>query len=236
MREPVDIDEKEYREWRTEREEAEKKNPFENIFEPSKARDYVRGSDFRSYLNCARILYWNVHNPLPRRVYLNKSTFGAIRKHEIIQERLEDRGWHGEFEPKRRLPRYDIMGVGHMDALSPTEQFFIELKHNKPVKADELQGAWYQHIHPMDPMPVMVYRNRVNILYDMSSFVNKYIPRVVGVIQHPEILPPKHPSFPKCRGTCDYAPRCGRPRRVRMHDGTPPEWVEFFKAIGAWRG
>lgn len=240
MKEPVDFEEGEYQEWKAERiaREAPKRNPFENLLErpQRKPRTYVSGSDFRSYLSCARILFWNVHDPLPRRVYHNKGTFEAIVRHEVIQERLEARGWHGEYEPRRWLPFYEIQGLGHMDALSPSETYFLEIKHNRPVAADELQASWYQYIHIKSPEIVLLYRDQVKVLPDLGSFVAKYLPRVIGVVQHPEALPPRHPNFPLCRGTCDYGPRCGRDRKVRMHQGTPPEWIEFFKKIGAWRG
>ncbi len=235
MAEKVEVDEDEYQDWRA-KQVAKQKTPLDILMEGGvKPRTYVRGSDFRSYLSCARILYWNVHAPVLRRVYLNKSTFGAIKKHELIQERLEVLGWQGEFEPKTRLPKYDLDGVGHIDVLSPSQTFFIEIKHNRPSEADELQCAWYQYSHPNNPTIVILYRTRVVIIPDHSKFIHKYIPRVCGVIKNKDIVPPKHPNFPKCRGTCDYADRCDRKKRVVMHNGTPPEWIEYFKKIGAWR-
>lgn len=234
MAEKVDVDEDEYQEWRA-KQVAKQKTPLQQLLEGVKPRDHVRGSDFRSYLNCARIHYWNVHKPVLRKIYLNKGTFGAIKKHELIQERLEDLGWFGEFEPTKYLYDYDLNGTGHVDVLSPSGTFFLEIKHNKPSPADELQAAWYQYLLPGFPMIVILYRTRVTIIPSLSKFLQKYIPRVCGVIKHPEILPPKHPNFPLCRGTCDYANRCERNKRVTMHQGTPPEWIEFFKAIGAWR-
>lgn len=240
MDEKIDVDEDEYFKWKQREQDKAKQRDLQRtrlmlegkIAEP---RKYVRGSDFRSYLSCARILYWNIHNPKLRKVYLNKSTFGAIKKHELIQERLEERGWYGEFEPTLYLPKYDLQGVGHVDVLSPSEKFFIEIKHNQPSNADELQCAWYQYSLEGTPTIVILYRTRVVIIPDHTRFIQKYIPRVCGVIKHREVLPPLHPSFPKCKGTCDYAERCGRQRRVTMHSGTPKEWIDYFKAIGAWR-
>lgn len=233
MSEPVDIDEDEYQKWKATK-QKQHKTPLKNLLKEKGPRDYVSGSDFRNYLSCARILFWETHAPLQRKVYINKSTFRAIKKHELIQERLESKGWYGEFEPKRYLSDYKIQGLGHVDCLSPSGTFFIEIKHNQPADSDELQAAWYQYILEDIPTIVMLYRMRVNIIPNHSAYINKYIPRVVGTIQH-NILPPLHPSFPKCRGTCDYAARCGRERRVAMHQGTPPEWINYFKAIGAWR-
>ena len=233
MAEKIEIDEDEYQEWKA-KQIAKQKTPLQQLMEGVEPRTYVRGSDFRSYLSCARIHYWNVHKPVLRKVYLNKGTYGAIMKHELIQERLEERGWQGEFAPKMRLPQYDLDGVGHIDVLSPSQTFFIEIKHNAPSEADELQCAWYQYSHPNHPTIVILYRTRVVIIPDHSRFIQKYIPRVCGIIKHPEVLPPLHPRFPKCKGTCDYADRCGRNKRVPMHNGTPPEWIEFFKKIGSW--
>ena len=233
MAEKIEVDEDEYQKWRA-AQVAKQKTPLDQLMEGVKPRDYVRGSDFRSYLSCARIHYWNVHNPVLRKTYLNKSTYGAILKHELIQERLEERGWQGEFAPKMRLPQYDLDGIGHMDALSPSQTFFLEIKHNRPSEADELQCAWYQYSHPMKPTIVILYRTRVVIIPNHSKFIQKYIPRVCGVIKHPEVVPPLHPNFPRCKGTCDYADRCGRNKRVQMHQGTPVEWIEYFKQIGAW--
>lgn len=239
MAEHIEVDEDEYFKWKQREQERVKERDRKKtllalegkIAEP---RDYVRGSDFRSYLKCARILYWNVHNPKLRKVYLNKSTFGAVKKHQLIQERLEEKGWYGEFEPTRYLPEYHLNGIGHVDILSPSGTFFIEIKHNRPSEADELQCAWYQYSLEGTPTIVILYRTRVVIVPDHTRFIQKYIPRVCGVIKN-NILPPKHPNFPKCVGTCDYAERCGRARRVPMHNGTPVEWINYFKKIGAWR-
>lgn len=235
MAEPVDVDEDEYQDWKA-KELSKIKSPLQQLTDGVKPRTYVRGSDFRSYLSCARILYWNVHKPrIQRNRYINKGIFGAIKKHELIQERLEEKGWYGEFEPTMDLPEYGLSGIGHVDVLSPSGTFFVEIKHNKPSEADELQCAWYQYSLPGRPTIVILYRNRVVIIPNHTRFIQKYIPRVCGVIKHPEILPPKHPNFPKCRGTCDYADRCGRKKRVPMHNGTPDEWINYFKAIGAWK-
>lgn len=233
MAEKITIDEGEYQKWKAEK-IRKGKRPLKALLEKPKARSWVSGSDFRSYLNCARILYWNVHDPVLRKVYINRGTFQAIKKHDLIQERLEERGWYGEFEPKRYLPSYGIQGLGHVDCLSPGGTFFLEIKHNRPVNADELQAAWYQYILDGTPTIVMLYRDRVNVIPDHTRYILKYIPRVLGTITH-DVLPPLHPNFPLCRGTCDYASRCGRAKRVQMHQGTPDEWREYFKAIGAWR-
>jgi len=233
MAEKIEVDEDDYQEWKA-KQIARQKTPLQQLMEGKKPRDYVRGSDFRSYLSCARILYWNVHKPVLQRRYINKGIYGAIMKHELIQERLEEKGWYGEFEPTRDLPEYGLRGIGHVDVLSPSGTFFVEIKHNKPSEADELQCAWYQYSLPGRPTIVILYRTRVVIIPNHTRFIEKYIPRVCGVIKHPEVLPPKHPNFPKCRGTCDYADRCGRAKRVVMHNGTPPDWIEYFKAIDAW--
>jgi len=233
MAEPVEVDNDEYQEWKVKKKE-EGKIQLKDLLKEPKKRDYVRGSDFRSYLSCARILFWNIHDPVIRQVYINKSTFIAIRKHEIIQERLEEKGWFGEFAPTRYLPKYNMKGRGHVDCLSPSKTFFLEIKHNRPVLADELQAAWYQYILDGEPKIVMLYRTRVTIIPNLSAYLHKYLPRVIGTIQH-NVLPPLHPNFPKCRGTCDYASRCGRKRRIQMHSGTPEEWRNYFKQIGAWR-
>ena len=232
MAEPVDVNEDEYQKWKTEK--AKQGKPSLKALLDKPKRTYVSGSDFRNYLSCARILYWNIHNPVQRKVYLNKGTFQAIKKHELIEERLESRGWYGEFEPKKHLPEYGLDGLGHVDCLSPSATFFLEIKHNMPFQADELQAAWYQYILEDIPKIVLVYRDQVKIIVDHSKYILKYIPRVCGTIVN-NVLPPLHPSYPRCKGTCDYATRCGRPRRVTMHQGTPKEWIEYFKAIGAWR-
>ena len=233
MAEPVEVDEDEYQEWKA-KQIAKQKTPLQQLMDGIKPRTYVRGSDFRSYLSCTRILYWNVHKPVLRKVYLNKGTFQAIRKHELIQERLEERGWFGEYEPIRYLPKYNLKGIGHVDVLSPNKNFFLEIKHNQPSDADELQCAWYQYSLDGLPAIVILYRTRIVIIPNHTKFIEKYIPRVCGVIQHKEVLPPKHPNFPKCKGTCDYADRCDRAKRVTMHNGTPTEWINYFKSIDAW--
>jgi len=233
MNEKVEVDHEEYLEWKAKRLE-ESKLDLKAILEGTPKRTYIRGSDFRSYLSCARILYYDTHHPKRRQVYINKGIYGAIKKHELIQSRLKKRGWTAEYAPKRYLNKYELDGVGHLDCVSPSMTFFMEMKHNKPSPADELQTAWYQYICDGTPPIALLYRTRLTIIPDLTTFILKYIPRVVGTIIH-DVVPPLHPKFPLCKGTCDYASRCGRPNRVQMHQGTPVEWIEYFKKIEAWR-
>lgn len=223
MAEPVEVTEGEYQDYRSRRLE-------EPLTKAKRRREYISGSDFRKYWTCVRRLYWDTHDPIIKRGTINKGYLIAEKKHELIQERLEDRGWKSEFEPKIWMPSYEIEGLGHVDALSPSGGLFLEIKHNPPTIADELQCGWYQYLLPNMPIIVLVYRERVNIIPDHSRLMKKYIPRVAGTVIY-DHLPPLHPNFPKCRGYCDYAPRCGRTKRHKMREPAPAEWVDWLNKI-----
>lgn len=230
MQEPVEVDEDEYQKWR-----IEQLRP-----KPQRAKrrnTWVSGADFKDYWTCVRILYWKSHDPAIKRSTANKSYLKAILKHELIQERLEERGWTAEDDPQMILYPWEIKGLGHVDCVSPKRQYFLEMKHNRPSPGDELQSGYYQHIQPTKPTIVLLYGgygnpHRAMIIPDLSRMMETYIPRVVGTVIY-DVLPPLHPKFPKCKSYCDYAERCGRAKRVRINPPTSNEWKEYFEAIGA---
>lgn len=225
MHEEIPIYEDQYLSWK----KRELNKPLKKI-EP---KSTISGSDFKAYWTCPRILYGNVHHPVVRTVAINRGYFYAILKHELIQSRLEERGWTSEVFLENPLEDYPLLGTGHVDCLSPSEQFFLEIKHNPPTLADELQAGWYQFLHHKHPTICLLYRERFDIIPDHSRLIRKYLPRVAGTILN-DLMPPLRPGFPYCLGTCDYAPIfCGRAKTIRMKDEVPPEWNEWLTRIGA---
>ena len=184
----------------------------ETVGERECTRNWIRGSDFYRYWQCARMLHFDAHDPLPSKPYVSKGAYLSILRHQIVEDFLAMHGWECEVPVKNwfNVQGRWIKGVGRIDGLSPSK-IVLEIKTGKPSRGHLLQTGYYQLHIPQSPGVILLYNSGSKYFENLRPLAKQHLPGVAGCVLSP-FNPPLHPSFPHCLRQCIYISRC-RPER-----------------------
>lgn len=222
MNRKLKMNEADYQKWR--------KTQKQRIPYPRTDKPYLRGSDFKEYWTCWWRLWFRVHDPLPQKSRVNKGIYEAIKRHEQIENHLEQYGWKSEVyvDTQTRLINFHLPFKGHIDSLSPNG-LILDIKHNQPSQGDLMQlGSYSLHLG-WQPV-VVVYRTGFTFQETLARLMHKYLPRVLGCILLDKI-PPLHLNYPNCYYNCEYYKRCKRTRKPPKKPPIPQDVTDWLQAV-----
>ena len=218
MNQRIRIDKTDYQAWQV-----------ENVREHIRPRDWIRGSDFYRYWQCARMLHFDVHDPLPGKPYLSNGAYLSIARHKIVEDCLTRHGWECEVPVRNwfNVQGRWIKGVGRIDGLSPSK-IVLEIKTGKPRKCHLLQTGYYQLHVSQSPGVILLYSNESEYHKNLRPLAKQHLPGVASCVLSP-FTPPLHPGFPHCLRQCIYINRCKREREPTQTDRS--EWSVQYSQI-----
>lgn len=218
MNQRIRINESDYQAWQV-----------ENVREHIRPRDWIRGSDFYRYWQCARMLFFDVHDPLLGKPYLPRGAYLSIVRHKIVEDYLAKHGWECELPVRNwfNIQGRWIKGVGRIDGLSPSK-IVLEIKMGKPSKGHLLQTGYYQLHVPQSPGAILLYSNGSEYHKNLRPLAKHHLLGVTGCILSP-FTPPCHPNFPHCLRQCIYVNRCGH-ETAPIQTGTSG-WSVWYSQI-----